>query len=112
MTDKTQARLQEIGRRTRWRRRQQENRLLFSLGLQSLLLLCGVGLLLKSGQRPGVAAVANGYGAVLLHNGAQPYVLVGVAAFLAGVMLTVLCLSLQKKHFIRTDTPKESENEP
>ena len=91
MTDKTQARLQEIGRRTRRRRRQQENRLLFSLGLQSLLLLCGVGLLLKSGQRPGVAAVANGYGAVLLHQNAGGDVLVGVVCFVLAVLLPLVC---------------------
>lgn len=40
---------------------------------------------------------ASGYGAVLLHDGANAYVLTAVAAFAAGAVITVLCLKYKSK---------------
>ena len=103
MTGKTETRVREIRSRTRQYRRQHENRVLFSLAAFSLFLLAGIGVLLRSVQTPGVAAVADGYGAVLLRDGAVTYVVIGIAAFVVGVSVTVLCIRLKNRSANRTD---------
>ena len=48
-------------------------------------------------QEPGISSVAEGYGAVLLRNGADLYVTIGIAAFAAGVVMTIICIRYRKK---------------
>ena len=79
MTGKSETRVRKIRSRTRQYRRQHENRVLFSLAAFSLFLLAGIGGVFKSAQTPGIAAVADGYGAVLLRDGAVTSVLVGAS---------------------------------
>lgn len=110
MTGKTETRMREIRRRTRQYRKRYETRLLSCLTVCSLFLLAGIGVLFRSVQTPGVAAVANGYGAVLLRDGAGAYVVVGIAAFVIGVTVTVLCIRLKNKSTNRTVSTEESEN--
>ena len=69
----------------------------------------GIGLLMNSGQSPSVAAVADGYGAVLLRDGAVTYVVIGIAAFVVGVSVTVLCIRLKNKSERRTDCTEGSD---
>ena len=95
MTGKTETRVREIRSRTRQYRRQHENRVLFSLAAFSLFLLAGIGGVFKSAQTPGIAAVADGYGAVLLRDGAGAYVVVGLLAFALGVLASVLCVRMK-----------------
>ena len=102
MTGKTETRVREIRSRTRQYRRQHENRVLFSLAAFSLFLLAGIGGVVKSAQTPGIAAVADGYGAVLLRDGAVMYVVIGIAAFVVGVSVTVLCIRLKNRSANRT----------
>ncbi len=97
MTGKTETRMREIRSRTRQYRKRYETRRLFCLALCSLFLFTAIGVLFRSVQTPGAAAVAGGYGAVLLRDGAGAYVVVGIAAFAAGVALTVICIRLKKK---------------
>ena len=103
MTGKTETRVREIRSRTRQYRRQHENRVLFPLAAFSLFLLAGIGGVFKSAQTPGIAAVADGYGAVLLRDGAVMYVVIGIAAFVVGVSVTVLCIRLKNRSASRTD---------
>ena len=110
MTGKTETRVREIRSRTRQYRRQRENRVLSFLAAFSLFLLAGIGVLLRSVQTPGVAAVADGYGAVLLRDGAVTYVVLGIAAFVVGVTVTVLCIRLKNRSANRTDRTEGSEN--
>ena len=112
MTGKTETRVREIGRRTRQYRRQHENRVLSLLTVCSLFLLAGIGVLFRSVQTPGVAAVANGYGAVLLRDGAGAYVVIGIAAFVIGVSVTVLCIRLKNRSANRTGSAEEPANRP
>lgn len=97
MTGKTETRMQQIRRRTRRYRKRQEARLISSLAVCCLLLIAGIGVLLGRVQTPSVAAVSQGYGGVLLRDGAGAYVVIGVAAFFLGVSVTVLCIRLKKK---------------
>ena len=110
MTGKTETRVREIRSRTRQYRRQRENRVLSSLAAFSLFLLAGIGVLFGSVQTPGVAAVADGYGAVLLRDGAVTYVVVGIAAFVVGVSVTVLCIRLKNRSKNRTDRTGQCED--
>ena len=111
MTGRTEIRVREIRRRTRRYRRRRENRELFSLTAFGLFLLAGIGVLFGSVQTPGVASVADGYGAVLLRDGAVMYVVIGIAAFVIGVTVTVLCIRLKNKSTNRTGSTEESEDE-
>ena len=109
MTGKTETRVREIRSRTRQYRRQHENRVLSSLAACSLFLLAGIGVLFRSVQTPGVAAVADGYGAVLLRDGAVMYVVIGIAAFVVGVSVTVLCIRLKNRSANRTGHTEGSD---
>ena len=102
MTGKMETWMREIRNKTRQYRKRYEARLLSCLTLCSLFLLAGIGVLFRRVQTPGVVSVVNGYGAVLLRDGAGAYVVVGVAAFAIGVALTVLCIRLKNKSTNRT----------
>ena len=110
MTGKTETRVREIRSRTRQYRRRYETRLLSFLTVCSLFLLTGIGVLFGSVETPGIAAVANGYGAVLLRDGAGAYVVIGLFAFVIGVTVTVLCIRLKNKATNRTDRAEGSED--
>ena len=110
MTGKTETRVREIRSRTRQYRRRHETRLFSFLTVCSLFLLSGIGVLFKSVETPGVAVVANGYGAVLLRDGAGAYVVIGLFAFVIGVTVTVLCIRLKNKSTNRTDRAEGSED--
>ena len=109
MTGRTEIRVREIRRRTRRYRRRRENCELFSLTVFGLFLLAGIGVLFRSVQTPGIAAVAYGYSGVLLRDGAGAYVVIGLLAFVIGVTVTVLCIRLKNKSTNRTLHTQGSE---
>lgn len=110
MTGKTETRMREIRCRIRQYRKRYEIRLLSCLTLCSLFLLAGIGVLFRSVQTPGIPAVESGYGAVLLQDGAGAYIVIGIAAFVIGVTVTVLCIRLKNKSTNRTGSTEESED--
>lgn len=97
MTETTEIRMREIHGRTRRYRARYEAWRLSWLAVCGLILLTGIGLLMNSGQSPSVAAVADGYGAVLLRDGAGAYIVIGLLAFALGVAATVLCIRLKDR---------------
>ncbi len=107
MTGKTETRMREIRSRTRQYRKRYETRLFSCLTLCSLFLLAGIGVLFRSVQSPGVASVADCYGAVLLRDGAGAYVVIGIAAFAIGVTVTVLCIRLKNNSTNPIDNMEE-----
>ena len=46
---------------------------------------------------PGIPTVNDGYGSVLLRNGADVYVIIGMIAFVAGVIFTVICIRFRDR---------------
>lgn len=92
MTRRTEIRVREVHRRVREKRRRRERRIRSGLTGTSLCLLAGIVWLLKGVQTPGVSTVAGSYSTVLLRDGAGAYILVGIAAFVLGVMVTMLCI--------------------
>lgn len=103
MTGKAETRMREIRCRTRQYRKRYEARLFSCLTLCSLFLLAGIGVLFRSVQTPGVVSVVNSYGTVLLRDGAGAYVVIGIASFVVGVAVTVLCIRLKNKSTNRTE---------
>lgn len=97
MDGRMEIRAREIHSRTRQYRARYELRQLCFLTACGLLLLAGMGLLMRGTQLPGVAAVADGYGAVLLRDGAGAYIVIGLFAFALGVAATVLCVRLKDR---------------
>ena len=93
----TEIRMRKIRRRTRQYRQRYVWREISCLTVCSLFLLAGIGILLGHIQEPGISSVAEGYGAVLLRNGADLYVTIGIASFTAGVVMTIICIRYRKK---------------
>ena len=93
----TEIRMRKIQSRTRQYRRRYEWREISWLTVCSLFLLAGIGILLGHIQEPGISYVAEDYGAVLLRNGADLYVTIGIASFTAGVVMTIICIRWRKK---------------
>ncbi|MEG2421682.1 MAG: hypothetical protein RSB55_09025 [Oscillospiraceae bacterium] len=100
MDGRTEYRIKRVLARTKKLRHQRERRLLG--GLSALCLLLTVGLAALFGAVtvgiPYGSPVTGTYAAVLLHEGAGGYVLVGVLAFSIGALITVLCLWWHKRH--------------
>ena len=109
MTGKMETWMREIRNKTRQYRKRYEARLLSCLTLCSLFLLAGIGVLFRSVQTPGIVSIAEGYGAVLLRDGAGAYVVIGIAAFVVGASVTVLCIRLKNRSKNRTDRTEGSD---
>ena len=110
MTGKTETRVREIRCRTQQYRKRYEAWLFSCLTLCSLFLLAGIGVLFSSVQTPGIVSIAEGYGAVLLRDGAGAYVVIGIAAFVVGASVTVLCIRLKNRSKNRTDRTGQCED--
>lgn len=108
MKDKTQLRMEEICRRVRRKRERREKELLSGLCLCCVSLLAALRAVLGQLQPPGMAGVAGVYGSVLLHEGTGAYIVVGIAAFVLGAVLTILCYSWKEKRANSIDDREES----
>lgn len=97
MMRSAQVREKEIHQRIRFYRKRYEERALLQLSVLNLCLLVGIGILGNAMQIRGISSVTSGYSAVMLRNEAGAYVLVGIAAFVVGVVLTVCCIRIQQK---------------
>ena len=88
-------RMEQIRKRISWYRNRYEKRIMAGLVAVCIALSGGIGILLRLKQRPGIFTIQTEYGTVLLHNGGEAYIVIGVFAFLAGAALTVLCMKLK-----------------
>ena len=88
-------RMEEIRRQISRYRSRYEKRMMVSLAAVCIALSGGLGILLGMKQQPGMLTIQTEYGTVLLHNGGEAYIVIGVFAFLAGAALTVLCMKLK-----------------
>ena len=57
---------------------------------KQLFLTVGIASLLYQEHVPGLSIVLAGYGSVLLHSGADAYIVVSVGSFVTGVVFTLL----------------------
>ena len=103
MTQKASVRMEEIRRRTRRLRQRRAHRINCALSAVCLFLTVGIASLLYQEHVPGLSIVLAtcfpalsvstflaGYGSVLLHSGADAYIVVSVGSFVTGVVFTLL----------------------
>lgn len=83
-------RMEEIRRRTRRLRQRRAHRINCALSAACLFLTVGIASLLYQEHVPGLSIVLAGYGSVLLHSGADAYIVVSVGSFVTGVVFTLL----------------------
>ena len=86
MTQKASVRMEEIRRRTRRLRQRRAHRINCALSAVCLFLTVGIASLLYQEHVPGLSIVLAGYGSVLLHSGADAYIVVSVGSFVTGVV--------------------------
>ena len=80
MTQKASVRMEEIRRRTRRLRQRRAHRINCTLSAVCLFLTVGIASLLYQEHVPGLSIVLAGYGSVLLHSGADAYIVVSVGS--------------------------------
>ena len=85
MTQKASVRMEEIRRRTRRLRQRRAHRINCTLSAVCLFLTVGIASLLYQEHVPGLSIVLAGYGSVLLHSGADAYIVVSVVFTLLGI---------------------------
>lgn len=78
-------------------RNRYDRRILGSMTVLIAGLTVCMGILLQMAHVSGIPTVNDGYGSVLLRNGADVYVIIGIIAFVAGVIFTVICIRLRDR---------------
>lgn len=103
----TAAHVQMVKKRIHQRQRAQQKCSIYRLS--TLCVLLSVLLVGMTGWFSGVEQMVHMgmYGSMLLHEDAGGYVLVGVIAFAAAVIITVVCIRYAEKK--RSQPPKEDE---
>lgn len=102
--DQKEIRKYKIHQRIHVLRRRDDRRSITRLSVLAAALVFSMWTLLQNTHTSGVVTVASGYGSVLLRDGADIYVLVGLAAFVAGVAFTVICIRFRMKKIYKKET--------
>ena len=93
----TARRVALVKQRVRENNRRRQRREVISLSAACMLLYAALMQTAGTVVGPGQTAAWGGFGAMLLREDAGGYVLVGVAAFTAAVVLTVVCMRLHER---------------
>ena len=102
-----------VKKRAREIRRRRQRREVGSLSALCVLLLAALMRTADTVVEPGMAAAQGSFGAMLLRQDAGGYVLVGVVAFAAAVLLTAVCMRLHERDKRKENiTEKKEENAP
>lgn len=102
-----------VKKRAREIRRRRQRREVGSLSALCVLLLAVLMRTADTVVEPGMAAAQGSFGAMLLRQDAGGYVLVGVVAFAAAVLLTAVCMRLRERDKRKENiTEKKEENAP
>ena len=102
-----------VKKRAREIRRRRQRREVGSLSALCVLLLAALMRTADTVVGPGMAAAQGSFGAMLLREDAGGYVLVGVVAFAAAVLLTAVCMRLRERDKRKENiTEKKEENAP
>lgn len=102
-----------VKKRAREIRRRRQRREVGSLSALCVLLLAALMRTADTVVEPGMAAAQGSFGAMLLREDAGGYVLVGVVAFAAAVLLTAVCMRLRERDKRKENiTEKKEENAP
>ena len=100
----TARRVELVKRQIRKNTRRRQKR---GIGRLSAVCMLLFAVLLQTADRvigQGQTDAGGGFGAMLLREDAGAYIVVGIAAFVVGVTLTVICIRLKKKKTIQIFT--------
>ena len=89
-----QIRKEKIHQRIHILRTRYDRHVIGGLTMMSVGLAVCIGVILQEIHLSGTPVVADSYGSVLLRNGADSYVVIGITAFVAGVIFTILCIRI------------------
>ncbi len=101
---------EEVRERVRELKRIRQRRLMTALTIICLMLCVGIGKTASVLCRPGVVTVYTACGSVIIRNGASGYVTIGVAAFVCGVLFTIISLRMKNRSRNKKDH-EEKEDE-
>ena len=102
-----------VKKRAREIRRRRQRREVGSLSAVCVLLLAALMRTAGMAAGQGQSAAQGAFGAMLLREDAGGYVLVGVVAFAAAVLLTAVCMRLRERDKRKENiTEKKEENAP
>ena len=93
----TARRVALVKQRVRENTRRRQRRGIYGLSAMCMLLCAALMQTAGTVVGPGQTAAWGAFGAMLLREDAGGYVLVGVAAFTAAVVLTVVCMRLHER---------------
>lgn len=97
MTDRMEARIRAIRKRTQQKRVQMERRTNTILMVCSLFLVVGIWQIMNQANVGGVVTVSGYYSTVLIRSGVSAYVVTAIVSFVAGVAVTLLCIRWKKR---------------
>lgn len=97
MRDRLKERISEIKRRIKKKRQKREDCITCAWAACSMFFMASICMIFSQVKMPGIGAVANGYGSVLLRDGASGYVVTAIVAFVIGVIVTVSGIWYRKK---------------
>ncbi|MEG1857501.1 MAG: hypothetical protein RR216_02080 [Pseudoflavonifractor sp.] len=99
MEGRTEYWMEQVIARTKRRRRQRERQLIGGLRALCLLLTASLAGVFHTVTRgiPRGSPATEAYAAVMLHEGAGGYVLVGVLAFAIGAAIAIVCILWHRK---------------
>lgn len=72
-----------------------DRRIILGMTALSIGLATAIGVIFQKMHLSGVPVVDDCYGSVLLRGGADSYVVIGFAAFVAGVIFTIICIRIR-----------------
>ena len=90
-------RMKRIRKRISRYRSRYEKRIIGCLCVFCVWLTAGMGHLLNVKQQAGIFTMQSEYGSVLLHSSGEPYIVIGVVAFMGGAAFTMLCIRLNRR---------------
>lgn len=99
MSGDSEKRIIEIARRVKRKRKIRENIIFAAVAFVCVNLFTGILTLLSSVKSHGAFSETDLCGSVLLTDGAVVYVVIGVAGFWLGAILTVICEKCRKNAY-------------
>lgn len=102
-------RMYKIRKRVYQHRIRHEKQLMGILSVICLVMTGGIGGLLATLHNPGRFTIYAEYGSVLLHNSGEPYIVIGVFAFIGGAAFTIMCIKLKHRKKIMVDSITDEE---
>lgn len=105
----TEMRVKLVKKRILEKQRRREKHNLYGLSALSVVLLVSLTYTFHVVSGMGKAAVFGMYGSILMHEDAGGYILVGILAFTAAVIITLLCIRYKESQRMQKQDGKKKK---